>query len=319
MTLLAANTRRPGASLDKIARFAIGRRWMVVTAWLLLLVAVQGLSGLVGGPAYHESLALPGTDSAQVNALLGHVGQNGQTGATGVMVIRSRPGDLRKAQQVVYSVLRSACDREAGLTGATTPWGSVRCALTTASASAASRPPSASLLSRDGRLAVVTLRWRANQPKTADVQVVYDQLKRARSATLDVQFTGDAFKTLGSRQVGPPPFLLGFAAALVILALFFRAALATITPLVCAVAALGTALGLVSLLSHAMSVSEVAPQLTELMVIGVGVDYALFIVTRHRRNLRAGMSVPDSITRPSARPDAPYWWRAPSYASPCWP
>ena len=44
-----------------------------------------------------------------------------------------------------------------------------------------------------------------------------------------------------------------------------------------------------------MNVSNITPQLTELMVLGVGVDYALFIVTRHRRNLRRGMSVPDSI------------------------
>ena len=44
-----------------------------------------------------------------------------------------------------------------------------------------------------------------------------------------------------------------------------------------------------------MNVSQVTPELTELMVIGVGVDYALFIVTRHRRNLLRGMSVEDSI------------------------
>jgi RND superfamily putative drug exporter len=49
------------------------------------------------------------------------------------------------------------------------------------------------------------------------------------------------------------------------------------------------------MLSHIMSVSNITPPLTELMVLGVGVDYALFIVTRHRRNLRRGMSVRDSI------------------------
>src|SRR6185437_8886415 len=62
-----------------------------------------------------------------------------------------------------------------------------------------------------------------------------------------------------------------------------------------AVAALTSGLGLIGMLTHAMNVSNVTPQLTELMVIGVGVDYALFIVTRHRRNLIRGMSVVDSI------------------------
>lgn len=75
MTLLAANIRRAGVRLDKIARFAIGRRWMVMHVLATaprrrVLVAVQGLSGLVGGPAYQESLALPDTVSAQGNALL---------------------------------------------------------------------------------------------------------------------------------------------------------------------------------------------------------------------------------------------------------
>src|SRR5205823_268792 len=54
-------------------------------------------------------------------------------------------------------------------------------------------------------------------------------------------------------------------------------------------------LGLIALLSHAMNVATFAPQLAQLMVIGVGVDYALFIVTRHRRNLQGGMAVPESI------------------------
>ena len=67
---------------------------------------------------------------------------------------------------------------------------------------------------------------------------------------------------------------------------------------VCRCSARGRArqrLGLIALLSHAMNVATFAPQLAQLMVIGVGVDYALFIVTRHRRNLLRGMSVTDSI------------------------
>src|SRR6202000_289940 len=91
------------------------------------------------------------------------------------------------------------------------------------------------------------------------------------------------------------PELLGFIAALIILALVFRTAGAVALPLASAVAALSSGLGLIGLLSHVMNVSNVTPELAQLMVIGVGVDYALFIVTRHRRNLLKGMSVDDSI------------------------
>ena len=123
---------------------------------------------------------------------------------------------------------------------------------------------------------------------------VFNELKNLRSDALQVEFTGNAFRT-SARATGVPPFAFGFIAALIILLIVFRTVAATALPLASAVAALGAGLGLIGILTHAMNVSNITPQLTELMVLGVGVDYALFIVTRHRRNLRRGMSVPDSI------------------------
>src|SRR5207237_2259613 len=87
----------------------------------------------------------------------------------------------------------------------------------------------------------------------------------------------------------------GCFVALIVLAIVFRTIGAAAMPLLCAAAALGSGTGIISLLSHGMNVATFAPQLSELMVIGVGVDYALFIVTRHRRNLMRGMPVADSI------------------------
>ena len=88
---------------------------------------------------------------------------------------------------------------------------------------------------------------------------------------------------------------IGFLAALIILALVFRTVAATVLPLACAFVALVGGLAVIYILSHVINVSNITPYLAELMVIGVGVDYALFIVTRHRRNLRRGMPVPESI------------------------
>jgi len=75
----------------------------------------------------------------------------------------------------------------------------------------------------------------------------------------------------------------------------FRSLGATALPLVSAAAAILSGLPLIGMLSHAMSVASFANQLSLLMILGVGIDYALFIVTRHRRNLLRGMSVEDSI------------------------
>lgn len=110
-----------------------------------------------------------------------------------------------------------------------------------------------------------------------------------------MEFTGQAFK---GADVVPPalsPEMLGIMAALIILAIIFRTLGTTVLPVTAALVALAAAFGLVPVLSHGVPTPSWALPLVALMVIGVGVDYALFIVTRHRRNLLAGMSVEDSL------------------------
>ena len=141
----------------------------------------------------------------------------------------------------------------------------------------------------------MNITWTSNHYDQKLFTNVFDELKNLRSDALQVEFTGNAFQNIGQSNGGVPPFAFGFIAALIILLIVFRTVAATVLPLASAVAALGAGLGLIGILTHAINVSNITPQLAELMVIGVGVDYALFIVTRHRRNLRRGMSVPDSI------------------------
>jgi RND superfamily putative drug exporter len=133
-------------------------------------------------------------------------------------------------------------------------------------------------------------------PNIANVQKVHDQLAPVGSDKLQVEFTGTAFEALSQQTGGIPPELIGFIAALFILLIVFRTFGATVLPLASAIAAMGSGLALIGLLSHVMSVASFANQLALLMILGVGVDYALFIVTRHRRNLLRGMSVEESIT-----------------------
>ena len=151
------------------------------------------------------------------------------------------------------------------------------------------------LLNPDRTVSLANVEFSKPVPTLDDTQLVYDKLKAARTTGLQVEFTGDIFSGVDAGSGGVSPQVLGFAAAFVILILVFRTFGATVLPLVSAAAALGSGLGLLSLLTHVMSVAAFAPQLADLMVIGVGIDYALFIVTRHRRNLASGMSVTESI------------------------
>ena len=88
---------------------------------------------------------------------------------------------------------------------------------------------------------------------------------------------------------------LGVLLALIVLLLVFGSFFAAILPILSALFALGTAVGVIGLLSHAIGMPSISPELTLLIGLGVGVDYALFIVTRHRQGLVAGRDVESSI------------------------
>ena len=88
---------------------------------------------------------------------------------------------------------------------------------------------------------------------------------------------------------------LGVLLALIVLLLVFGSIFAAILPILSALLALGTAIGVIGLLSHALGMPSISPELTLLIGLGVGVDYALFIVTSHRQGLVAGRDVESSI------------------------
>jgi RND superfamily putative drug exporter len=278
--------------MQTLARFAVAKRWWVIAVWLVLIVASQLLASAVGGSSYRDVFTLPHTESQTVLSLLRSNGQGGQTGQSGTVVVHARAGTLSPGQPPagLAAGLRRACTSGNHVAHVTSPWGSLDCASPDQLG-----PAVAQLFSADTTTALVTIQWQANQNDAGNFIHVYDQLRKLSSATVQYEFTGGGFENLAAQQKGIPPEALGGLAALIILALVFRTAGAVLLPLLSAAAALGVGLGLISLLSHVMNVATFATQLSQLMVIGVGVDYALFIVTRHRRNLMRGMPVAESI------------------------
>jgi RND superfamily putative drug exporter len=88
---------------------------------------------------------------------------------------------------------------------------------------------------------------------------------------------------------------LGILLALIVLLIIFGSVFAALLPIISALFALGTAIGIIGLLSHVIGMPEFSPELVLLIGLGVGVDYALFIVTRHRQGLVAGHDAETSI------------------------
>ncbi|HET8929114.1 MAG TPA: MMPL family transporter [Acidimicrobiales bacterium] len=276
--------------MKRIARFAIRRRWWVLAGWLVALVAVQSIAGALGGADYKNDFSLPGTETNQVVHLLEQAGQDDQSGFGGQVVLHTDRGNLEQAPTEVTDRFAALCAKDIGVNRVATPWQKVTCF----DGRAAISPGQPTLLSKDGSTAIAEVDWAAENADVSQFTAAYEHLETLRNDHFEVAFTGDVFAGVDQGE-GGSAVLIGFLAAFVILAIVFRTVGATALPLLGAAAALTGGLALIAMLSHAMSVPDVTPQLTQLMVIGVGVDYALFIVTRHRRNLRRGMGVEASI------------------------
>jgi RND superfamily putative drug exporter len=278
--------------LQQLARFAIRRRWWVVAAWIAFVVAAQGIAGAMGGSSYKDTFSLPHTETASVAKLLKDAGLDSQNGATGTVVLKSKSGAFTAPPPQLESTLVALCSSGDRVGLVASPWQSIDC-----SKNATVTAGNQGLLntSHGGATALVVVTWANNHYDPAQFTGVYDHLKKLRSNALQVEFTGNAFQAVGQDSGAGLSILIGFVAALIILFIVFRTFAATVLPLAAAAVALISGLGVIYILSHAMNVSNITPQLTELMVIGVGVDYALFIVTRHRRNLRRGMPIAESI------------------------
>ena len=94
--------------------------------------------------------------------------------------------------------------------------------------------------------------------------------------------------------------LIGILAAMVILTFTFGTVVSMLMPILNAIIGLAAALAIVEILGHVMTVSTVAPTLATMIGLGVGIDYALFIVTRHCAGSAKGWSVRESIARAAA-------------------
>ncbi|SEM03220.1 MMPL family transporter [Streptacidiphilus jiangxiensis] len=260
--------------MSALARWCYRHRLVVIATWVGLLLALAALSQAVG-TTYDNSLTLPGTDSGSAQQLL-QQGAPAQSGDDDQIVWHVRDGHVTdpRVEERISGMLTqvSRLPEVASVTGPYRPGGGVQ-------------------VSRDGRtaFAAVTFTRAADNLDHADVNRVIDAAVAARGPGLDVELGG---KAIAGAEETPASnaSLIGVVAAAVVLLVAFGSVFAMALPIVTAVAGVGSGLLLMAPLSHVMSVNGIAPILGALIGLGVGVDYALFVVTRHRHGLQSGLS-----------------------------
>ena len=146
------------------------------------------------------------------------------------------------------------------------------------------------VLSPDGTIGLATAQLDARSFDVSDETVdgLLDAAAAGTTDDLEVELGGDAIR---DRQQGDPSAaeLVGLGAAIIILLITFGSVVAMSLPILTAVIALGVALSLVTLGTHLIDTADFSPQLAAMIGLGVGIDYALFVVTRFRSGLRAGL------------------------------
>jgi RND superfamily putative drug exporter len=260
--------------MSAIARWCFRRRFAVIAAWVLVLVGLGALSQAVKSD-FNNSFSLPGTGSTTAQQLLARA-IPAQAGDSDTIVWQVSHGTVRDATVTtrMSAMLRQVATMPE-VAAVVSPYG----------------PHGAAQISRDGRTAYATIDFakQANNLAKADITRVIDAAKAARAPGLNVQIGGQAIEQNEQTPLGVSS-TVGVLAAAVVLFIAFGSLLATLLPIVTAIAGVGGGLMAIAPLTHTINVVDFAPILGALIGLGVGIDYALFIVTRHRRGLQAGLT-----------------------------
>lgn len=264
-----------------LARWCLNRRLVVLALWLAALVGLSTAAALAGS-AYTNDYEIPGTESGQATALLTQAFP-GRSGDSDTIVWHTAKGTVRATD--VQERLTKALDKVAALPGVasvTSPYGT----------------DGAARISDDGHTAYATVTFgrQAQDIGTGEAQAVVDAAKQAASDNVEVELGGSAI-ALTEPTTTHLSELVGVAVAAVVLLLAFGSLFAMFLPIITALVSVGTAYMGIVLLGHVMTVADFAPMLGMLIGLGVGIDYALFIVTRHRRGLKQGLPVREAAEK----------------------
>jgi putative drug exporter of the RND superfamily len=251
----------------RLAGWAYRRRRLAVALWVAVLAAVTA-GAQAAGAAWENDFSLRGTESQRALDLL-EARAPVAAGGT-VQVVFRAPGGLAAERTEVAALLRQVAELPR-VAGVRSPY------------------DDRAAVSADGTIgyATVTLDAPAERVPAGDVRALVDTARAAAGPDLQVEVGGEPVRG-AAEEGGGAAEGAGMLAALVILVLLFGSLLAASLPLLVAVFAVGSAVGLIMLASHVATVADFTVPLMLLVGLGVGIDYALLVFARYRSELLSG-------------------------------
>ena len=272
-----AADRRRATALGRLGRWCARRPWLVIAGWAAVLVVATVGNQAFGG-TYSNNYMLPSSPSGQGAALL-HAHEPAAGGQSGQVVFTVAAGTLganRAAVEMAVSGLRQVPH----VLSVTDPF-------------------TARTLSADGRTAVATAHFDTNPQQLGKryVAQVNASVGPARQAGVTVNYGGALGQAAQPKSKDSSSALIGVVVALLVLLVGFGSVWAAGVPLVSAGLATLSGLGIVGMIAASSTFPKVSPTFALMMGLGVGIDYALFLSTRHRQQLIDGTDPADAAER----------------------
>jgi RND superfamily putative drug exporter len=271
--------------LYAIGRFCSRHHWPTIGVWIVAAVALV-LVGQAGDSKTNDNLTLPGTGSTRATELL-EDNLPEQAFGSNPLVFQAKAGEVLSAPKYAGAIGESVKRLNAlrDVNSAVNPLS----------------PQGSAFLSKDRSVAYVPVILGVGPGELTEAQAlaVLDAGKPAEAAGLDVSVGAYVGSALSKPDTGASD-AIGIVAAIVILLFAFGTATAMVLPIASAILGLACSLSIIRLLEHVVQVPSVASTLATMIGLGVGIDYALFIVTRHKLQLADGMEIQESVARATA-------------------
>lgn len=278
--------------LYRLGSSAARHPWKVIGAWLVVAIAVVA-SSTAFGRTLEDTFSVPGVDSEQALDLLEAAGSD-QAGLTArVVVTPIEPNanlfDSAAAQRLLDD-LRSDLLATPNVLAVDDP--------SSALAQGRDVAVGSGSVSADGRLAVLSISYPViDELDASDLERLVETVESHPDGTgFQVEAGGDLFFAFGEAETGPSE-MIGLLIAMIVLLVAFGSVIAMGLPIGMALFGLAVGVSSMSLVAYLIDVPSWAPQIGSMIGLGVGIDYALFLVTRHREFLARGLDVADAAGR----------------------
>ncbi|PKV82913.1 MMPL family transporter [Streptomyces sp. TLI_146] len=287
-------------ALLRLGTSAARHPWRVIAAWLLAAMLAV-LAAVAFGGRTADSMTAPGLDSQRAAELIERAG-TGQEGMTAQVVVTPRDGGATffddDGARTALTRLQADVKRLPHVLGTSDPARALDAGRGTA--------VRGGLVSADGRIAVVRVQYPDQSRLSAeDLHALVDLGDRLRAELpLRVEMGGSLFYAFSDPDGGASE-LIGILAAAAILFLAFGSLVAAALPIGMAVFGLTVGVATVTVLAGVTDVPTFAPVLGSMVGLGVGIDYALFVLARHREYLARGLEPHEAAGRAVATAGRP--------------